>query len=104
MVGWVRSKAAVKSQMQTGSLAARRAASMAKRVGSAIALSTAARRLAQAGSTFIGSSQQVPRSRIIASPSLAQRIDVHLWIMIGCRHVHDSPGGAGALRTGGAPA
>jgi len=63
MVGWLKPRPAVKSQMQMGPSAFDSAASIVTRVGSASAFMSSARRSAQALLT-LGIAQQTPRSRI----------------------------------------
>src|SRR2546427_2941971 len=66
MVGWVRPRPAVKSQMQIGDAALHSEATIVRRVGSPNAFINEALVSAQSSLTR-GSSQQTPRSRITVS-------------------------------------
>src|SRR5438132_1893578 len=63
MVGWLSSKAAVKSQMQTGRLERLRTPTIWSRVGSASAFSTSTDASTLAGGTVIDGGQQTPLTR-----------------------------------------
>src|SRR2546428_14195223 len=63
MVGWLSSKAAVKSQMQTGRVERLRTATICSRVGSASAFSTSTDASTFAGGTVIEGGEQTPLTR-----------------------------------------
>src|SRR5207237_51764 len=102
MVGWLRSRAAVKSQMQTGPRAFQSAASIVRRVGSPSAFKSSDVDSAQPGSTS-GSPQQTPRSLITGNSLsfteaiLRQSIRVVRWIVLGLTHRRNSIGRRAAM-------
>src|SRR3989442_12655131 len=63
MVGWLSSKAAVKSQMQTGRVERLSTPTICSRVGSARAFSTSTDASTLAGGTVIEGGQQTPLTR-----------------------------------------
>src|SRR5947208_13840476 len=84
MVGWLSSKAAVKSQIQTGRVERLRTATICSRVGSASAFSTSTDASTFAGGTMIEGGQQTPLTRAgrvaFIADSLAVPLTVVSWL------------------------
>src|SRR5438067_11349489 len=111
MVGWLRSKAAVKSQMQTGRVERLRTATICSRVGSASAFSTSTDASTFADGTVIEGGQQTPLTRSGRVAFIVDSLAVPLTVVYGFatipsttinslrgEHGHDSRIGSGRIR------
>src|SRR5438093_11176881 len=116
MVGWLSSKAAVKSQMQTGRVQRMRTATICSPVGSASAFSTSTDASTLAGGTVIEGGQQTPFTRSGRVAFIVDSLAVPLTVVYGFatipstsinslrgEHGHDSRIGSGQIRGNGDP-
>src|SRR5881392_3053921 len=116
MVGWLSSKAAVKSQMQTGRVERLSTPTICSRVGSASAFSTSTDASTLAGGTVIEGGQQTPFTRSGRVAFIVDSLAVPLTVVYGFatipsttinslrgEHGHDSRIGSGQIRGNGDP-
>src|SRR2546422_10832504 len=83
MVGWLSSKAAGKSQMQTGGVERLRTPTICSRVGSASAFSTSTDASTRAGGTVIDGGQQTPLTRSGRVAIIIDSLAIPLTVVYG---------------------